>query len=103
MAANRKFPWLRALWSVTYRTSFADKPRNQADAGKLANICDKLGEIRRQMVDMSFAEDSEMNQKNLDIVTEQLVMFEGEFEAVVRAQTSSTTTRPVASSRGGVA
>lgn len=76
-----------------YRTSFADKPRNQADAGKLANICDKLGEIRRQMVDMSFAEDNEMNQRNLDIVTEQLVMFEGEFEAVVRAQTSSTTSR----------
>ena len=29
-----------------------------------------------------------MNQKNLDIVTEQLVMFEGEYEAVSRAQTS---------------
>ena len=76
-----------------YRANFADKPRNQADAARLANICDKLGEIRRQMVDMSLAEDSDMNQKNLDIVTEQLVMFEGEFEAVVRAQATSTTTR----------
>ena len=75
-----------------YRASFADKPRNVADAARLANICDKLGEIRRQMVDMSFAEDSEMNQKNLDIVTEQLVMFEGEYEAVVRAQAGSATT-----------
>jgi hypothetical protein len=71
-----------------YRANFADKARNQADATRLANICDKLGEIRRQMVDMSLAEDSEMNHKNLDIVTEQLVMFEGEFEAVVRAKTS---------------
>lgn len=69
-----------------YRGNFADKPRPQADLQRLANICDKLGEIRRQMVDMSLAEDSEMNQKNLDIVTEQLVMFEGEFEAVARAQ-----------------
>ena len=71
-----------------YRGNFADKARNLADAPRLANICDKLGEIRRQMVDMSFAEDSDMNQKNLDIVTEQLVMFEGEYEAVSRAQTS---------------
>jgi hypothetical protein len=69
-----------------YRANFADKARTQADATRLANICDKLGEIRRQMVDMSFAEESDMNQKNLDIVTEQLGMFEGEYEAVVRAQ-----------------
>ena len=27
-----------------------------------------------------------MNLKNLDIVTEQIVMFEGEYEAVVRAK-----------------
>lgn len=74
-----------------YRASFADKPRSQADAQRLANICDKLGEIRRQMLDMSLAEDSEMNHKNLDIVTEQLVMFEGEFEAVVRAQATAST------------
>lgn len=76
-----------------YRTNFADKARTQADANRLATICDKLGEIRRQMVDMSLAEESDMNQKNLDIVTEQLVMFEGEFEAVVRAQATSATSR----------
>jgi hypothetical protein len=76
-----------------YRTNFADKPRSAADVNRLAIICDKLGEIRRQMVDMSLAEDSDMNQKNLDIVTEQLVMFEGEYEAVVRAQATASTTR----------
>ena len=69
-----------------YRANFADKPRSQADAKRLFGICDKLGEVRRQMVEMSWAEDSEMNQKNLDVVTEQLVMFEAEFEAVIRAQ-----------------
>ena len=72
-----------------YRKNFADKPRTQADAKLLFTICDKLGEVRRQMVEMSWAEDSEMNQKNLDIVTEQLVMFEAEFEAVIRAQATS--------------
>ncbi|HVH48208.1 MAG TPA: hypothetical protein VM925_38005 [Labilithrix sp.] len=66
-----------------YRKAFADKPRTQVDLEKLGNICDKLAEIRRQMSEMSWAEDNEMNTKNLEIVTEQLAMFEGEFEAVV--------------------
>jgi hypothetical protein len=69
-----------------YRANFADKPRTQADAKRLGNICDKLGEIRRQMSEMSWAEDNDMNTKNLEIVTQQLGMFEGEYEAVVRAQ-----------------
>jgi len=69
-----------------YRAIFADKPRAQADTERLGSICDKLAEIRRQMVDLSRAEDSDMNVRNLDIVTEQLVMFEGEFEAVMRAK-----------------
>lgn len=69
-----------------YRASFADKPRAQADLTRLGNICDKLGEIRRQMVELSWAEDSDMNLRNLEIVTEQLAMFEGEYEQVARAQ-----------------
>lgn len=69
-----------------YRQNYANKPRVQADDVRLGNICDKLGEIRRQMVDMSSAEDNDMNTKNLEIVTEQLAMFESEYEAVVRAK-----------------
>jgi len=72
-----------------YRGNFADKPRSQADANRLGNICDKLGEIRRQMVEMSWAEESDMNLRNLDIVTEQLGMFESEYEAVVRSQSTA--------------
>lgn len=85
-AANKLFE--------AYRTSFANKPRQQVDLDLLGGLCDKLGEIRRQMADMRRAEDNEMNDRNLDIVTEQLVMFEGEFEAVVaaKAQTAATTT-----------
>ncbi|MBX3232279.1 MAG: hypothetical protein KIT84_21890 [Labilithrix sp.] len=77
-AANKLFD--------TYRENFADKARAQVDVELLGNICDKLGEIRRQMSDMSRAEDNEMNAKNLDVVTEQLVMFESEYEAVVAAK-----------------
>jgi hypothetical protein len=69
-----------------YRKNFADKPRSQVDLELLGRICDKLAEIRRQMTDMARAEDNEMNMRNLDIVSEQLVMFESEFEAVLRSR-----------------
>lgn len=69
-----------------YRSGFADKARTQVDLDMLGTICDKLSEIRRQMSEMSWAEENEMNTKNLEIVTEQLVMFEGEYEAVVAAK-----------------
>lgn len=80
-AANKLFD--------AYRQGFADKPRAQADLDRLGLICDKLGEIRRQMTELSWAEDNEMNARNLDIVTDQLVMFEGEYEAVARAKASA--------------
>lgn len=79
-AANKLFD--------AYRQGFADKPRQQADLDRLGLICDKLSEIRRQMTELSWAEDNEMNAKNLDVVTEQLVMFESEYEAVARAKAS---------------
>ncbi|MCL2778011.1 MAG: hypothetical protein FWD73_08400 [Polyangiaceae bacterium] len=72
-----------------YRANFADKPRTNVEPERLGNICDKLGEIRRQMIEMSWAEDNEMNAKNLDIVNNQLSMFESEYEAVVRAHTAN--------------
>jgi hypothetical protein len=72
-----------------YRNAFANKARTAVDLEHLGNICDKLSEIRRQMAEMSWAEENEMNEKNLDIVTEQLVMFEGEYEAVVNAKNQS--------------
>jgi hypothetical protein len=77
-AANKLFD--------AYRTAFADKPRSQVDVDLLGGICDKLAEIRRQMNEMAWAEENEMNTKNLEVVTEQLVMFEGEYEAVVAAR-----------------
>ena len=49
----------------------------------------RYGEIRRQMLDLSMAEDNEVNARNLEIVTEQLMMFEGEYEAVAQVQKKS--------------
>jgi hypothetical protein len=65
-----------------YRSNFGGKSRMEVDVDRLGHICDKLAEIRRQMHEMSWAEENEMNEKNLDIVTEQLVMFEGEYETI---------------------
>jgi hypothetical protein len=69
-----------------YRSAFADKARAQVDLERLGLLCDKLAEIRRQMSEMAWAEDNDMNTKNLDIVNEQLVMFESEYEAVMQAK-----------------
>jgi hypothetical protein len=76
-----------------YRSAFADKARSQVDLEKLGNICDKLAEIRRQMSEMSWAEENETNTRNLEIVSEQLVMFEGEYEAVVAAKAQAANAR----------
>jgi hypothetical protein len=69
-----------------YRVHFAEKARNKADPDRLAAICDKLYEVRRQMMELALAEENEMNEKNLDIVTQQLLLFESEYEAVQRAR-----------------
>lgn len=65
-----------------FRTNFGGKSRMDVDVERLGHVCDKLAEIRRQMHEMSWAEENEMNERNLEIVTEQLVMFEGEYETI---------------------
>lgn len=85
-AANKLFE--------TYRTSFANKPRGQVDTELLGNLCDKLAEVRRQMSDLRRAEENDSNERNLDIVTEQLVMFEGEYEAVLASKTQGSAGGP---------
>lgn len=77
-AANKLFE--------AYRKNFADKQRTQVDLELLGKICDNLGEIRRQMTDLARAEANEMNDRNLEIVTEQLTMFESEYDAVRKAR-----------------
>jgi len=69
-----------------YRDSFAGKNRSQVDREKLASICDRLGEVLRQMDDLSAAQDNDMNEGNRAIVLDQLTNFETEYEAVLTAQ-----------------
>ena len=69
-----------------YRKGYADKNRGAVDYAKLGQICDRLAEVKRQMRDMSRAEQNEMNERNLEIVVSQLSLFETEFEEVGKAQ-----------------
>jgi hypothetical protein len=69
-----------------YRKNFAGKNRGEVDLALLSGICDRLGEILRQMVDLSRAEENEMNAKNIEVVCDQLAMYEQEFEAVRNVQ-----------------
>ena len=71
-----------------YRTHFADKNRGEVDKKRLASICDRLGEIGRQMAELGRAEESDVNSRNREIVYEQLALFEREFEAVSQVQAS---------------
>jgi hypothetical protein len=70
----------------SYRQNFAGKNRGEVDLELLGNICDRLGEILRQMVDLSRAEENDTNERNIEIVCDQLAMYEQEFEAVRAAQ-----------------
>ena len=69
-----------------YGEHFAGQDRKTRDRVRLSKLCDQLGEIRRQMLDLGRAESSDQNQKNLDIVTEQLSSYEREYELITTTQ-----------------
>ena len=73
-----------------YREGYAGKDRGSVDIDELGRICDQLQEIRRQMAELGRFAPTDTNTQNMGIVTEQLVSFEGEYEAVKQAQAAAT-------------
>lgn len=69
-----------------YGKAFAGKDRATVDLQLLGGLCDRLGEIARQMRDLLRAVSSDTGRQNLEIVLGQLAMFEGEWEQVRRRQ-----------------
>lgn len=69
-----------------YADNYAGQDRRTRSLQLLSDICDMLSEIGRQMWDLGRAEPTDMNEKNLQIVTEQRVMFEREYTAIEDAQ-----------------
>ena len=70
-----------------YRKGFAGQDRRKVDPRALSLLCDKLGEIARQMADMGRTEPNEMNERNLEIVIERLQTYEAEWREILKAQT----------------
>jgi hypothetical protein len=77
-AANEEF--------AEYRKDFEGKNRTTRNLEKLSDICDRLGEIHRQMQELSRTGPNEMNDRNLEIVTAQLTSFEREWELIKQAK-----------------
>jgi len=69
-----------------FRKDFAGQDRKTRDLDKLSAMCDELGDVRRQMLDVGRAEQSASNDSNIDIVSSQLANFEQEYEQIVLAQ-----------------
>ncbi len=69
-----------------YREHFAGKDRTKVELARLSRLADGLNEIRRQMIELGNVEGSDSNDQNIEIVTQQLAMFEGEYEAIATAQ-----------------
>ncbi len=76
-----------------YANNFAGKDRKTRDLELLSDLCDLLAEIGRQMWDLGAVEPTDMNTRNLAIVTEQRVMFEREYEMIEEAKGLLTRTQ----------
>lgn len=70
----------------TFRADFAGQDRKTRDEEKLSAMCDELGDVRRQMLDVGRAEPSASNESNIDIVSTQLAAFEQEWDQIALAK-----------------
>jgi hypothetical protein len=70
----------------TFRAEYAGKDRKTRDLDRLSSMCDELGDVRRQMLDVGRAEPNASNDSNIDIVSSQLASFEQEHEQIALAQ-----------------
>lgn len=80
-AANQVF--------AEYRENFANKARNAADPELLNTLTEKLWPIAREMdrIDQEFGDDR--NARNLGIVTDNLGLYQKEWEAIRQARSPS--------------
>jgi hypothetical protein len=69
-----------------YRKGFAGQDRRTRDLDLLTTICDQLGEIGKQMASLGAFEPTDQNSKNLQIVTDQRVLFEREYTMIEEAK-----------------
>ncbi len=69
-----------------YREHFAGQDRNSRDLDLLSSLCDQMGELKRLMTELAARESLDANEKNLEIVSDTIVMYEAEYRNVEQAQ-----------------
>ena len=69
-----------------YRDNFAGKDRTGVDQELISRMCDRLGELGRQMAELSRVEKNEVNENNQEIVGTQLQMYEKEYDQIRQAK-----------------
>jgi hypothetical protein len=69
-----------------YSENFAGMDRRTRDLDRMSKLCDGLGEVLRQMVDLGRAEPNGDNTRNIAIVTDNLGMLENEYNAIADAK-----------------
>ncbi|MBI5513699.1 MAG: hypothetical protein HY909_08010 [Deltaproteobacteria bacterium] len=72
-----------------YGKHFEGQDRKTRSLELLSALCDRLGEVGRQMEDFARFEDNEMNNRNLAIVTANRRMLEREYTLIEEAQKTS--------------
>jgi hypothetical protein len=72
-----------------YAKGFEGQDRRSRDLDLLSTLCDRLGEIGRQMEDFARFEDNEMNNRNIAIVTANRRMLEREYSLIEEAKKTS--------------
>lgn len=80
-----------------YRSGFANKNRSTVNLATLGDICDRLGEVARQMNDMQRTENNDSNAQNLALVMDYLASFEREYELIKQSQTPASDKAPAQS------
>ncbi len=74
-----------------YKKGFAGQDRRTRNLETLSAICDRLSELGRQMALLGRAEPAELNSRNLQIVTDQRVLFEREYTEIEKVQRPANT------------
>lgn len=69
-----------------YQKSFAGKDRREVPLDVMFQLCERLGEIERQMNDLERAYDDATNSRNLWIVQDALIVYNREYDLIREAR-----------------
>jgi division protein CdvB (Snf7/Vps24/ESCRT-III family) len=72
-----------------YKQHFAGHDRKSRELARLSKLCDQLYEVAHQMDDLDRVKENATNVANLNIVLDNLNMYENEFDEITKVQRSA--------------